>query len=91
VICLLAGEVVTVIAGSKLAAMVFGPFIVTWIGLLVLLTDPVHEEKAKPPPGLAVRLGAAPLFCQHPAVQSGETVPEEGGLTEVVSRYWVVK
>ena len=57
----------------------------------MLLIDPDHEEKVYPPLGLAVRLGVLPLFCQQPAEQSGETVPEEGGFTEVVSRYWVVK
>ena len=80
-----------VVAGLKLAMTVFQVFIVTWTGLSEVLIDPVHEEKANPLPGLAVRLGVSPLFGQHPAEQSGETVPAPAGLIEVLSQYWVVK
>jgi hypothetical protein len=75
------------VAPLKLAVIVFGAFIVTAVGLPVLLIEPLQERKVYPAFATAVKFVDAPLLNQHPAEQSGVTVPSPAGLTDVVNRY----
>jgi len=74
------------VAPLKLAVTVIGEFIVTVVGLTVLLIAPLQELKVYPTFATAVKLWDAPLLSQQPAEQSGVTLPP-AGFTDVVNWY----